>query len=166
MTLIDPRVLGPEHWEVQKTVCCLCCASAPIVLTVTLPKRQCCIGETLPVHVTIENGSSRRITLHASLYQCVVYFAEDHRDYRNKILVGVVSDEIAPRITHEWDTALQIPTTEVLDERSCSIIQVSHSLEITAAIPWALDLFTTYPVKLGNVYEQLQLEEDMPPSHT
>jgi len=130
----DPRLLQPARQEVQKTVGCLFCTSAPIVLTVTAPKTGYCIGETLPVHVSVENGSSNRITITATLCQRVVYTARaqrvfytgrSHHRQSKKALVHIRSDEIAPHITREWDPALQIPETEVLDEQSCSIIQVS-----------------------------------------
>ena len=153
----DPRLLQSVCQEVQKTVCCLCCASAPIVLTVTVPKTGCCIGETLPVHVSIENGSSRCITLTASLCQGIVYTAQGHHRYSRKTLVGIGSDEIAPQVTRDWDPMLQVPATEVLDEQSCSIIQVSYSLNVTAVIPRALNLSTAIPLKLGNVPEQSPL---------
>ena len=71
----NPCLQQPMRQEVQKTVCCLWCASAPIVLTVTVPKRGYSIGEILTIHVTIENGSCRHITLKASLDQSVVYTA-------------------------------------------------------------------------------------------
>ena len=150
----DPRLLQPVRQEVQKTVCCLCCASAPIELTVTVPKTGYCIGETLPVRITIENGSSRRITLTASLYQNVEYTAKDRHKSSKTCLVSDKSDEITPHITCDWNCSLQIPATDVLDEQSYSNIKVSHSLEIAANIPCGFNLSTVIPLKLGNVREQ------------
>ena len=150
----DPRLLQPVHLKVQKTVGFSLCASAPIVLTVTVPKTGYCIGETLPVHVSIENGSSRRITLTATLCQSVVYCAENHTKYMRKFLVHTESGEIAPHITREWDPTLQIPGTEILHELSSSIIQMSYFLKITAVIPRTFNLSTAVLLKLGNVREQ------------
>ena len=146
----EPRLLQPVRQEVQKTVGCLFCTSAPIVLTVTAPKTGYCIGETLPVHVSIENGSSKRITITATLCQGVVYMVRHRHKYSKKALVHIRSDEIAPHITREWDPALQIPETEILDERSCFIIQMSYYLKVTAIIPWGFNLSTKIPLKLGN----------------
>ena len=144
----DPRLLQPACQVVQKTVGCLLCTSAPIVLTVTVPKTGYCIGETLPVHVSIENGSSKRITMTATLCQRVVYMARGRQRQSKEALAYIRSDEKAPRVTCEWDSVLQIPATEVLDERSCFIIQMSYYLKITAIIPWGSNLSTKIPLKL------------------
>ena len=155
----EPRLLQPARQEVQKTVSCLFCTSAPIVLTVTVPKTGYCIGETLPVHVSIENGSSYQITMTATLCQRVVYTARGHHRQSKKALVHIKSDEIAAHITREWNPTLQIPTTEVLDERSCFIIQMSYYLKVTAIIPWGFNLSTKIPLKLGYVLEQPPLDQ-------
>jgi len=161
----DPRLLVPICREVQKTVCCLWCASAPIVLTVTLPKQGYCIGETLPLHVTIENGSSRRVTLEASLDQSVVYTAAGGRQTSGKVLFRIRSDGLAPHMTSNWDPAPKIPATAAIDERSCANIRMSYSLKITAYISWEWeDLYTVIPLKLGYVHEQPQRgESTLPP---
>ena len=112
----DPRLLQPVRQEVHKTVGRLFRAAAPVVLTATLPKTGFCVGETLPVHVYIENGSSCRISLTASLRQSVVYTAEGRRQNSKRTLLCIRSDDIAPHATREWDSVLQIPATEVLDE--------------------------------------------------
>ena len=150
----DPRVLQPVRQEVQKKALCLLRASTPVVLTVTAPKTGYCLGETLPVHVSIENGASRSITLNAVLSQAVVYRAQGGHQSEGKTLVSVVSDKIAPKTSREWDPTIQIPMTEVIGDGSCSIIQESHLLTITAVIPWASNLSTAIHLKLGNIYQQ------------
>ena len=160
----DPRLLEPIRQEVQKTVCVLCCALAPIVLTVTLPKQGYRIEETLPLHVTIENGSSRRITLKASLNQSVRYTAASGMRTSGKIILLIRSDEIAPHVTSNWDPAPKIPATAAIDQRSCANITISYSLKITAIIPWEYDdLYTEIPLKLGYVHEQPRGEITLPP---
>ena len=51
----------PLHAERQKTLCFLLCASALITLNVELPRRGFCYGDIIPLKVTLENGSSRRL---------------------------------------------------------------------------------------------------------
>ena len=155
----NPRLLQPMRQEVQKTVCCLWCASAPIVLTVAVPKKGYRIGEILPIHVTVENGSSRRISLKASLDQSVVYIAGGKHRTSQKTLLLIRSDEIAPHTPRDWDPALQVPSTEAIDEQSCSNIKMSYTLAITAIVPWGLNLSAKIPLKLGYVQEQPPLEE-------
>lgn len=99
----------------------------------------------------MENGSSRRITLTTSLRQRVVYTAKGRQRYRKKTLEHIRSDRIAPHATREWNAALQIPATDVLDKRSCSIIDISYDLKVKALIPWGFNLSTIVPVNIGNV---------------
>ena len=148
----EPRLLQPTGQEL--TGGCLFCTSAPIVLTVTVPKTGYCIGETLPVQVSIENGSSNRITMTVTLYQRLVYKAQHCYRECKKTLVHVVSDRIAPHVTHEWVPTLKFPATEVLDERSCSIIQMSYYLNVTALILWGSNLSTKIPLNAVHVLEQ------------
>lgn len=151
--LSDPHLLQPVCQEVQKKVRFLC-TSTPVVLTVTVPKTGCCIGETLPVHVSIVNGANRSIALSAVLSQTVMYRAQGGCRSKGKTLASIVSDKIAPKTTREWDPTVQIPMTEVISGCSCSIIQESYLLTITAVIPWASNLSTAIPLKLGNICQQ------------
>jgi hypothetical protein len=45
--ITDPRLFQPVRQEIQRRVCCLCCASGPIVLTVAVPKIGFLLGESI-----------------------------------------------------------------------------------------------------------------------
>ena len=78
---LTPGVLEPKILQVQKTLCCLCCASGPISITARIPRSGYCIGvgDTIPLEVDIENGSSRQIRqLQAILIRMVTYIAQGH----------------------------------------------------------------------------------------
>ncbi|XP_030831706.1 arrestin domain-containing protein 3 isoform X2 [Strongylocentrotus purpuratus] len=55
------NVLVPASQQVEKTVCCLCCASGPIVLKGMIDKRGYVPGEYIFVSLDLHNNSSRRI---------------------------------------------------------------------------------------------------------
>ena len=150
VSITDPRLLQPQRQETQKTLCCLCCASQPIILNVSVPKTGFCIGESFPLHVSIENGSTRRITINAVIGQQVLYTAEGHHNWGKKTLICVGSDQIEPRATREWDPTIQVPPAEIVHESACRNIKVTYSLTVTARIPRALNLTTTIPLQLGN----------------
>lgn len=154
LSITDPRLLQPQRQEVQKRVCCLCCASQPIVLNVSVPKTGFCIGDSFPLHVSLENGSRRRITMTAAINQKVTYFAQGHQHWGGKTLINVGSDQIEPWATRNWDPNIQIPPTDIVDESSCRNIKVAYSLTVTARIPRALNLSTTIPLQLGNCRQQ------------
>ena len=146
----DPGLLQPVHKEVEKTICCCCCASGPVVMTVAIPKTGFNVGEKFPLQVAIENGSSRKMTLSASIVRSIEFTAGEQKRYEADCLASVASQEIGSHSSNEWEPSIQIPATEVLDEQSCCIIKISHSLIVTAVIDWALDLSTDIPLKLGN----------------
>lgn len=80
-----------------KTVCCLCCASEPIVMRVLMDRTGFCVGEAIPLVIVIENPSSRKITLTASLYKQYDYHASTKsRMLQVKMTQSLRSAEIGP----------------------------------------------------------------------
>ena len=66
--------MSPVSMEVQKTLCCWCCASGPIVMNEQIPRTGFCIkNDSVPIEVSVENGSSREIrqviaSIHKQVY--------------------------------------------------------------------------------------------------
>lgn len=160
----DPRLLLPEQIEAEKTLCCLCCASGPITLNASVPKTGFCIGESFSLHASLENGSSRRVTLSASIHQRVIYMARGHQRTSSKTLVDYASDPIEPRATREWDPTIEIPLAEIVHEGSCENIHIQYSLVVAAKIPNAIDLSRAIPLQLGNCTVQPQNVPPGPPA--
>ena len=152
--LNDPSLLQPRRHEVQKTLCCLCCTSAPIVLNMAVPKTGFCIGESFQLHVSLENGSNRRLTIIVAIKQQVTYFAQGHTNWSEKTLVSVGSDEIEPQATRNWDPTIQIPSTEIVHKSSCHNIEMAYILIITCRIPHAYNLTTSISLQLGNCRDE------------
>ena len=158
VSITNPQLLEPVRQEVQKTVCCLCCASGPVVLNVAVPKAGFCIGESFPVHVTIENGSSRQVTLRVAINQRVVYTAGRNHTFSNKVLSTIGSDLIEAHATRDWDPSVQVPPVPIFQESSCKIIRVIYSLVTSAQIPQALNLHATIPIQLSNLQQQGEMQ--------
>ncbi len=117
-----PELQQSVRREVQKRVGCLCCASGPIVMTVELPKTGYCIGETVPLRVSIENGSSRQIQLFVHLMKNVEYIAEGSTNWSVTAITNAsCSDQI---VTQDWTPNITVPPTDVINEESCHIIKV------------------------------------------
>ena len=146
----DPRVQQPVRQELRKTLCCLCCTSGSIVLTVALPKTGYCIRETIPLHVSVENGSSRRVNVGAAIFQTVLYVAQGHQRHEKNFLIVIASDVIGPHITSNWDPKIEIPTSEIIQENSCSIIKTWYFIKVSMNVPRARSLSIEIPLKLGN----------------
>ena len=71
-----PALMSPARFEKERTICCLCCASPSISLTVNVPRIGFCIGEGIPLTASVDNGSGRIITLRATVYKVVTFHAQ------------------------------------------------------------------------------------------
>ena len=150
---IVPNVRLPKVLQVEKTLCCLCCASGPISLTARVPRTGfCIIQDAIPFEVDIENGSNRQIRqLVAQLQQRVVYTAQGHRKYGIEKVAEVASDPIEPHSSRSWrPPPLPVPATEPTIA-SCSIILVIYYLKIKASISGAINPHVDFLLFLGNV---------------
>ena len=148
-----PRLQAPARREVTKTICCLCCASGPITLSVEIPRTGFCIGEVIPLSVNLENGSNRQIQLSATLQQRVVYSAQGHHRYGGGRVVRLLSERLQPRTPTLWSPGenLIIPLTTETTMTSCDIIQVAYFLIVSAQIPGAISSSVEFPILIGNV---------------
>ena len=169
---IVPNVRLPKVLQVEKTLCCLCCASGPISLTARVPRTGfCIIQDAIPFEVDIENGSNRRIRqLVAQLQKQVVYTAQGHHQYSIRTVAEVASDPIEPGNSRSWrPPPLPVPATEPTIA-SCSIIQVNYYLKIKAAISGAINPHVDFVLFLGNVplsgVEGATISQSPPPSKT
>ena len=156
VSVSNPRLMLPQRFEAEKTLCCLSCASGAITMNATIPKTGFILRESFSLHVSIENGSNRRITLNASICQWVIYKVKSHQNTSKKTLVSYASDPIEPHASREWDPLIEIPVTEIIHEWSCKNIQTQYSLVVSAKIPRALDLNRAIPLQLGNCSVQQQ----------
>ena len=155
--VVDPNVGQnvrlPKVLQVEKTLCCLCCASGPISLTARVPRTGFCIAQdAIPFEVDIENGSNRRIRqLVAQLQKRVVYTAQGHHLHSIKTIAEVASDPIEPGNSRSWQPPpLPVPDTEPTIA-SCSIIRVNYYLKIKASISGAINSHVDFVLFLGNV---------------
>lgn len=67
-TVISPLDLNQEsqasekiNTEMSKSFCCLCCASPPLAVNVSLPVRGYVPGQEIPIKINIENESGIRV---------------------------------------------------------------------------------------------------------
>ena len=150
--ITDPRLLQPVRTEVQKTVGFLFSTSQPIIMSVAVPKTGFFIGDSFQLHISLENGSKRPITLTVCLKEYIVYHARGTYRRILRSLYRLRSDKVERQETKILDEAITIPTndTTILINSSCGNIKVTHRLKITCHIPRAFDLVTSIPIELCN----------------
>ena len=175
------RLLAPLSNSNEKTVCCLCCASGPISLSVTIDRAGYCPGESIAISMVAENYSSRKITaVRATLKRTVVYYGKyqrhtvsgsgrhhhshHHHSHHHHHFHGTADHAECKSIqriqgpgieaggTSNWNNELlPIPTTVPTISNSCRILNLSYALTVTLDIPNAIDLHVTIPITIGNV---------------
>ena len=148
------EVFEPKILQVQKTVCCLCCASGPISLTARIPRSGFCIGiDAIPFEVDVENGSNRHIRwLQALLIRRVIYFAQGNRHFEVRNIGHLNNNTpIQPGNSTSWKPPpLPIPNTGPVFT-TCKIIQLKYFLRVQARLDYAVNPHVEFDLLLGNV---------------
>jgi len=137
----------------EKTLCCLCCASGPISLSVITDRGGYCPGESIAISTEAENHSNKSVTtIQASLKQIVVYFARGQSHTTSHIIQRIRGPGIEIGDISNWSNELlPIPPT-VPSIGSCRIIKLSYILQVTLALSRSFDLQVILrPVTIGNV---------------
>ena len=162
-----PSLLQPRSMEVQKTICCLCCASGPIVITARIPRSgYWTVTDAIPLEVIIENGSNRNIrNVAARLRKVVQYTARGKYRYDFVKLASIVSDRITAHGSLTWcPTPIIVPNTAPT-MTNCEIIKVNYCLDIIASVPWAKNPSISFPITIGNIPLQSDHQPLEPYSH-
>jgi hypothetical protein len=146
-----PRLLIPAHQSKKKQVGFFCFGS-DVEFTVSLSRTGFCIGQSLPLIVSVVNGSSRRIKMRASIQRNCHYHAQGSTNHDKRILTDVVTHDIAPHSQQTGITIehLTIPMVEPSFTES-QIIEMQYYLKVIAVIPWARNSSVKIPITLGNV---------------
>ena len=146
-----PQLLMPAHQSKKKQVGFFCFGS-DVEFTVSLSRTGFCIGQNLPLTISVVNGSSRRIKMRATIQRYCYYYAQGHTRHEKRVLTAVITHDIAP---HSQQTGMTIenlivPMVEPSFTES-QIIKMQYFLKVTAVIPWARNSSVKIPITLGNV---------------
>ena len=158
-----PRLLRRVLSSNEKTVCCLCCASGPISLTVSTDRSGYCSGESIRINVDAENHSNRRIVeIRASLKQTKMFYGNPqwHGLFRSLVLSRLPpktyrTEKIIKTIESSVDTQnmlLPIPlTAPTITSSTCSGNQIFYTLDVFLVLRNAWDLHVELPVVVGTI---------------
>ena len=152
-----PQLRLPAAIDFQQTACCLCCASGPVTTTLELPRTGYCVGEDIPFHVTVENGSRCHVRVTAGLEEHVTFYAEGKQHSEEPFYHDLLcSGRMEPRRTTVWapeEPPLKIPTSAPTSLDS-KLIKRTFILRIATHIPFVINnpfLNLKCPLTVGNV---------------
>ena len=149
----NPELTRPLSLERQKTVCCLCCASGPIIVTAKLPRTGFCVGyDTIPVEVSVENNSNRNISnVSVSLQKIVLYTAQGHHRYNQETIQLMNTQAVVPGETaFIRPNPIPIPATVIPSLLNCGIISMSYVVRVSPQLSGAINPTIDLPVVIGN----------------
>ena len=151
-----PELCSPRVAEHSKTICCFCCASAPIVMNVRIPRIGYLAGnDTIPIKVSVENGSNQRIIqMYARLTRVERFTADTWLRHAERSVTKVIgsldcNEPVEPRSDKEWQCAMDVANTYPTLTAS-RIIEIGYLLKVGIFIPGAIDLTAEFPIVLGN----------------
>ena len=151
-----PELCSPRVAERTKTICCFCCASAPIVMNVRIPRIGYRVGnDTIPIKVSVENGSNRRIIqMYARLTRVERFIADDWLRPGKMTVTKCIgylqfNEPVEPHSDKEWQGTIDVVNTYPTLTAS-RIIEIGYLLKVGIVIPWAIDLTAEFPIILGN----------------
>jgi len=149
-----PWLTSPLSKSNEKTLCCLWCASGPLILSVTIDRGAYCPNESISISTEVENHSNRRINcVRATLKQVVNMFAGGKSRRHTKSIKRIQDVGIDAHSLSNWSNKLLLvpSTVPTIDILRCYILSVTYVLTITLEIPNSFDLHVEIPVKIGNV---------------
>ena len=142
-----PQLQVPVQQQTEKKVL----FSGQVTMSASLLRSGYCIGDSISLSATIQNGTRREVKVRAEVHQRVTYHARGRRNYGGRgIVASVISESMRPQNTSTCHLEIKVPLLEPT-LISCSIITVKYLLIVAAVIPWAINLLAEFPITIGNV---------------
>ena len=124
-----------------------------VLFTVKLPRTGYSVSGTdsIPLHVFVENRSSRTVTMKTAVVQHIKYVVVGNTTSEKKQVVSISSEEIKARTNLAWEPKnFIIPQNADMTMNESHVINISYMLEVWSDISWARNASITIPVVLGN----------------
>ena len=145
-----PELSMPVYQSKDKQVGFYCFESN-VEFAVSLSHTGFCIGQNLPLTVSVMNGSSRHVKIRATVQRYCHYYAQGVANHDKRNIASITTAAIAP---HSQQTVsiedFIVPMVEPSFDGS-QIMKMQYFLKVTAVIPWALNSSVKIPITLGNV---------------
>ncbi|XP_033226359.1 arrestin domain-containing protein 17-like [Belonocnema kinseyi] len=132
----DPRASGPVMVEESKTFGCFC-TSPPITVNFSLPARGYVSGQSIPIHVYVENVQGIEV-------QFVRLALEKHITYRvtsprsetrtKRIIITEVSKVIEDSDIVIYEQSMRVPPLPPSNLNNCGIIDIQYILRLKAFV--------------------------------
>jgi hypothetical protein len=152
---LTPHLKQPVNVQDVKTMCCLCCKSDPIIVTLSLSKTAFVSGEKLTFNTIIDNKSSYIIKqIIFSIEQNICLKAKNkHRTFSRTVTQTVFEKNVGKNTCEEWSNLVPIhPVCPSSSSSLSKIINVIYSAKLMVVPAGAhLSFVLQIPVVIGTI---------------
>ena len=147
----QPLLVVPTNIQVRKRVWNFPCTFGTVSVIVSLARTGFCIGEDIPLNISLENGTRCDIFITASLRQKITYTAKrKKRQFDKATVVRVTSHRFSGRTSTIWPTNLSIPLEEAMSQ-DYELVNISYRVKVVAHAAWGQKLVAKIPITIGNI---------------
>ncbi|KAI4477956.1 hypothetical protein M0804_012436 [Polistes exclamans] len=144
-TVVSPFDLNTESRsseriteDMSKSFSCLCCASAPLNVSYSLPVRGYVPGQSMPIKVNVENLSTVTVNRIALILCKIVTFRATNPSTDTRIEEIIVTEiskgPFAGGATADYEQYLDVPALPPSNLNSCAIIDLEYRLKVQACV--------------------------------
>ena len=145
----------PHSLSDSRKLCCLCCSSGPIVLSLQMDKVGFVPGEFMMLNIVLENGSNRDLTGPKVEFYSKLRL---HASCKSKTITRLVyllnlDKQVSARSTEKFDK-IQIPLPQLCPTsmNMCKILDVSYFLSVRLDISLSsISMDLNLPIVIGTI---------------
>lgn len=125
---VQPNVMTAQEGQAQKTLCCLCCESGPIIAHMKIDRRGYVPGESLVICGEVSNGSNREMSSSkVKLVMHTTFHATTSSRTSTTKICEIKKGEIPGGDTEVWTgERLHIPPLPPSELLFCNIINIKY----------------------------------------
>lgn len=120
--------------DLEKTICCFCCASGPISVMVGLPVTGYVSGQVIPITCDCDNASSVTVDkIEFTLRKVIAFHTTQPRRVtkKDKAVIKVIAvGPVNARDSQNWVEKLEIPPLPPSNLVNCGIIDLDYELKV------------------------------------
>lgn len=152
----NPRVKDPFKLELEKSFCCLCCASGPLSIIASVPVTGYVSGQIIPIIIECDNASNVRVNaMKLTLKKVVSFHVQTPRRVTKKdkiVIADITIGAVEPGASQTWQKQIEIPPLPPSNLLNCSLIDLDYELAVVADVVGVhSNLDGIIPITLGTI---------------
>ena len=150
------NLLEPMSLTEEKNVCCLCCQSGPLLLSVTIQKRIHYAGEQIVFSVEVDNRETEKTLgrIEAKLKAFYTFISESGNTtsgFTKREASVRLAESMVPRREQKWNNViLDIPTHTTPSFDNCKSINLSYLFTVKIRISFAINPKVVFPITISS----------------